>query len=113
MVLVVIGNSKFADLIEYAIDNLDVNDLLVLFSRFDIFANELRDFENGLLAIDFLHAFLDEFKRDNFLEVEILKKEVIRLVDIEVLFRHEPAPHEPFESLIVLFRLKFFNILSV
>jgi hypothetical protein len=66
-----------------------------------------------LLTIDFLHAFLDKFKRDDFFEFEILKKEVVRLVDIEVLFGHEPAPYEPFESLIVLFGLELFNIFSV
>ena len=113
MVLVVIGDGEFADFIEDAIDYFDVNDVFVLFGRFDIFAHKLSDFENGLLAVDFLHAFLDEFKRDDFLELEILEKEVIGLVNIEVLFGHEPAPHEPFESLVVLFGLELFDIFSV
>lgn len=111
--MIVIGDGEFADFIKNVIDYFYINDVFVLFGRFDIFAYKLSDFENGLFTVDFLHAFLDEFKGDDFLELEILEKEVIGLVDIKVLFGHEPAPHKPFEPLVVLFGLELIDIFSV
>lgn len=68
LVMVVSGNCKLGDFLEDVIDDFYINNLLVFFGRLNIFTNEFCDFEDGLLAVDFLHAFLHEFQSDHFLE---------------------------------------------
>jgi len=93
-IVIVVGNRQLTHLIKDCVNNLHRYQFFIFFCGFHILPHKLSDLKNSILPNDPLHTFLHQLKRDSFLKLQVLKKQVIGLVGIEVLLGKKPASHQ-------------------